>query len=333
LGELKGELPWFEDMMLGVSLEFRERVPLGVQVRAGVGAGVSVADGLSDAFMVDLYYKTGRPGTANALLGMVGANLVYQLVVVTAKCHSIKKDKWRTMLFEVLSIVTFSKPGATPFSPPPKTPLPPAPPPSPTSSRTALAGVDAYRVASGAETAEGTTMDPLTEMVYPKGGELVFEAVPGLALQLVAALNAKENTISVFVSLIISTASAALTGTTIFWDVDTDPVKRKLNPDWIGIVPNLGRGTAFATVFAMCAFQIFAKAAATALLVVTDSSWLWYAHPASERPRALLTLALFAHAGTTSSVTTGCTSCTSSRGEISCISFLSLLLLPTLRHL
>ncbi|GMI53005.1 hypothetical protein TeGR_g2903 [Tetraparma gracilis] len=119
--------------------------------------------------MVDLYYKTGRPGTANALLGMVGANLVFQLLVVYSKCHSIKKNKWRTMLFEVLSIVTFSKPG-----------------------------VDAYRVASGAETAEGSTMDPLGEMVYTKGGELVFEAVPGLVLQLVAALNAKENTISVY---------------------------------------------------------------------------------------------------------------------------------------
>ncbi|GMI53009.1 hypothetical protein TeGR_g2903 [Tetraparma gracilis] len=131
---------------------------------------------------------------------MVGANLVFQLLVVYSKCHSIKKNKWRTMLFEVLSIVTFSKPG-----------------------------VDAYRVASGAETAEGSTMDPLGEMVYTKGGELVFEAVPGLVLQLVAALNAKENTISVFVSLIISTASAALTGTTIFWDIDTDPEKRKSN--------------------------------------------------------------------------------------------------------
>jgi hypothetical protein len=146
-------------------------------------------------------------------------------------------------------------------------------------------------------------------MAYTKGGELVFEAVPGLVLQLVAALNAKENTTSVFVSLIISTASAALTGTTIFWDIDTDPAKRKGNvsyhpstppppppsspsppspqPKWIGIVPDLGRGTAFATVFAMCAFQILAKALATALLVVTDSSWLWYEHPASERPREL----------------------------------------------
>ena len=101
--------------------------------------------------------------------------------------------------------------------------------------------VDAYRVASGAEAAAGASIDPLMEMVYTKGGELVFEAVPGLVLQLVAAINAKENTTSVFVSLIISTASAALTGTSIFWDIDTDPAKRKGNvgyhPCTSGAVP------------------------------------------------------------------------------------------------
>ncbi|GMI30191.1 hypothetical protein TeGR_g14227 [Tetraparma gracilis] len=189
-------------------------------------------------------YKTGTK-----LCEMVGSiNLNGSIPARINKiCHSIKKHKWRTILFEFLSIVSFAKPG-----------------------------VDAYRVASGAEAAEGASMDPLAEMIYTRGGELVFEAVPGLVLQLVAALNAEENTTSVFASLIISTASAALTGTTVFWDIDTDPGKRKRNPDWIGIVPDLGRGTAFATIFAMCAFQIFAKATATALLAVTDPSWLWY---------------------------------------------------------
>jgi hypothetical protein len=112
-------------------------------------------------------------------------------------------------------------------------------------------------------------------MVYTKAGELVFEAIPGLVVQLVAALTAEKNTTSAYVSLLISTASAALTATTLFWDIDTDPGKRKADPDWIGLVPDLGRGTAFATVFAMCAFQIFAKAAGTALLAVTNPAWLW----------------------------------------------------------
>lgn len=126
-------------------------------------------------------------------------------------------------------------------------------------------------------------MEPLSEMALSKCGELVFEAIPGLVVQLVAALTAEKNTTAVYVSLLISTASAALTGTSMFWDIDTAPAKRKGNPNFIGLVPDLGRGTAFATVFAMCALQIFAKAAATALLAVTNSSWLWYVRERSIR--------------------------------------------------
>jgi hypothetical protein len=60
-------------------------------------------------------------------------------------------------------------------------------------------------------------------MVVTKCGELVLEAIPGLVLQLVAVLTAEKNTASAFVSIFISTASAALTGTKIFWVIDTDP--------------------------------------------------------------------------------------------------------------
>jgi hypothetical protein len=42
----------------------------------------------------------------------------------------------------------------------------------------------------------------------------------------------------------------------------------------IGIVPDLNRGSAFAALFFMSAFQVIAKAAAVALLAVTSRSWL-----------------------------------------------------------
>ena len=54
------------------------------------------------------------------------------------------------MLFEMLSVVTFVKPG-----------------------------LDAHRVASGAEHLQGAAVAPLTEMIMTKAGELVFEAIPG----------------------------------------------------------------------------------------------------------------------------------------------------------
>jgi hypothetical protein len=129
LGELDREYVWFRPMMEAIATELMDRVAYGVKARAAIGAGVSFGDMLSDAYMIDLYYKTGRSGTAGALLGMVGANLVYQLVVVTGKCTGMKKGKWRTMLFEVLAIVSFMKPGATsPSHLPPSThPSPPPP--------------------------------------------------------------------------------------------------------------------------------------------------------------------------------------------------------------
>jgi hypothetical protein len=65
-----------------------------------------------------------------------------------------------------------------------------------------------------------------------------------------------------------------MTAATIFWDIDTDVKTRAQNPKVIGIIPELNRGTAFATVLAMCSFQIVAKATATSLLAVTNGSWL-----------------------------------------------------------
>jgi hypothetical protein len=111
---------------------------------------MSAADGLSDAYMIKTFYDNGDTGTANGLLAMLGANLAFQLVLVYAQTQGLKKDKWRTMLFETGCTLTFAKPG-----------------------------LDAYRVASGAEAAPGAAFGPLAEMAYTKSGEMFFEAIPG----------------------------------------------------------------------------------------------------------------------------------------------------------
>ena len=111
---------------------------------------MSAADAISDAYMINEFYKMGEVRTANGLLAMVGANLGYQVLIVYGQTHGLKKDKWRTALFDVLAVLTFSKPG-----------------------------LDAYRVASGAEQLPGSAANPLIEMIGTKIGELVFEAIPG----------------------------------------------------------------------------------------------------------------------------------------------------------
>ncbi|GMI21529.1 hypothetical protein TeGR_g5862 [Tetraparma gracilis] len=245
LVELDREYVWFRPMLTAIATELMSAVAWGVKFRAYLGAGVSAADGLSDAYMIKAFYDMGDTANAKGLLAMVGANLVWQMGIVYIQVQGLKKNRWRTMLFEMLTVVSFVKPG-----------------------------MDAYRVASGAEQLPGAADTPLTEMIWTKMGELFFEAIPGLVLQLVALLNAEQVSKVAIGSIVISTASTALTATTMFWDVDIDPGTRKRNPDWIGLVPDLNRGSAFAALFFMSAFQVIAKAAAVALLAVTNRTWL-----------------------------------------------------------
>ena len=126
------------------------QVAWGVKARAYLGAAVSAADAVSDVFMVNKFYEMGEAGTAEGLLAMVGGNVAFQTLLVAAQTQGLKKNKWRTMLFEMLSVVSFVKPG-----------------------------LDAHRVASGAEHLQGAAVAPLTEMIITKAGELVFEAIPG----------------------------------------------------------------------------------------------------------------------------------------------------------
>jgi hypothetical protein len=154
--------------------------------------------------MIHTFFTTGRAGTANALLGMLLGNLLFQMTIVYAQVQGLKKDKWRTLLFELLTVVSFVKPG-----------------------------VDAFRVASGAEQQAGAAMSPLMEMAFTKVCEMVCEGVPGLTLQLIAMIVTREaTTTGAIVSVAVSTASTALTATTLWWDSDTDPGMRKRNPDW-----------------------------------------------------------------------------------------------------
>ena len=136
--------------MNAVAGDILAQVAWGVKARAYLGAAVSAADAVSDAYMVNAFYEMGDTGTAKGLLAMVGGNVAFQTMVVVAQNHGLKKNKWRTMLFEMLSVVSFVKPG-----------------------------LDAHRVASGAEQLPGAAMSPLTEMIFTKAGELVFEAIPG----------------------------------------------------------------------------------------------------------------------------------------------------------
>jgi hypothetical protein len=112
------------------------------------------------------------------------------------------------------------------------------------------------------------------EMAYGKVGEMVFEAIPGMIIQFLAIITAKKRTKKAIASLVISAASTGLTATTLFYDTDVDPGVRKRNPAWIGVIPDEGRGLAFATVFTFCTLHVIAKGVATALLFIGNPLFL-----------------------------------------------------------
>ena len=137
-------------MMNAVAGAILAQVAWGVKFRAWLGAGVSAADGLSDAYMIKSFYDMGDTANAKGLLAMVGANVAFQTFIVYGQCQGLKKNRWRTALFEMLTVVSFVKPG-----------------------------LDAYKVASGTEQLPGAAASPLVEMIITKGAELFFEAIPG----------------------------------------------------------------------------------------------------------------------------------------------------------
>lgn len=100
--------------------------------------------------MISKFYDMGESGNANGLLAMVCMNAGFQIVTTYIKKRKVKKNKWRKILWEMLSIITLVQPG-----------------------------VDAHRVASGAKEAPGESISPLTAMALTKICELFFEAIPG----------------------------------------------------------------------------------------------------------------------------------------------------------
>ena len=65
----------------------------GVKARAAVGASVSTSDMVSDGVVLADYFRTGRTGFAHALLAMICANMLVQLIITGIQAHGLKKGR------------------------------------------------------------------------------------------------------------------------------------------------------------------------------------------------------------------------------------------------
>jgi hypothetical protein len=248
LKDLDEEFSWFRPMMEGVAASLLAETPFGVKLRAYSGAALSLLDMATDSYVVGDMFATGRADVAVALLAMVCANILVQLVIVWVQNRKVeRKNNGWMMLRECLYVITFVKPG-----------------------------VDAFRVSSGQDELPGAILSPLQEMVYSKAGELFTEAAPGMSLQCIAFITSEKRSLAALLSILISAGCASMTATTLAYDIDVSPEKRKSSSDMCGMIPDTGRGLAFVVMFSISFLQVTAKCVSLALLAVTNVQWLVY---------------------------------------------------------
>jgi hypothetical protein len=171
-------------------------------MRVGVGAVVSIGDTVSDVLMVVSFLSSGRIGAAYGTIAMVGLNMLLQIVVTVAQT---KHRGWLTVAYEVGIVLCFLKPP-----------------------------VDAYRVASGQQQEQGDPIDPMNMLAIGKGLEMVGEAIPALILQSAILMAIADRSMVAVVSVVLSCFAIAYTSTTIAYDEETNPTKRRNNPEFYG---------------------------------------------------------------------------------------------------
>jgi hypothetical protein len=136
-------------------------------------------------------------------------------------------------------------------------------------------GIDAARVAGGAERVEGAPLDPFVEMAICKLIEMTFESIPGGLAQAIFLLNGGDWTTAAVVSVGLSCVSTAYIASTLVYDFDTDPMRRKLRPEFYGYIPNNKRALVFALLFLYHTVWSLGKTFSMAVLAQTN--WLWLA--------------------------------------------------------
>jgi hypothetical protein len=234
---------WFRPMLETIAKRRMASAPLGLKLRLGMGAGLSFADMISDLYSIVNMLQTGHAIGAYGMIGLLSASLVVQLLVAIIQN---KHRGSRAVAEEVFLVLLLIKPG-----------------------------VDASRVASGSEQIAGAPLDTFTEMAIGKFIEIAFEAAPGAALQASIVLSGGWSAAAV-VSVGISCVSTGFATTMMAFDYDTNPAKRKANPEFYGFTPDRARMRllVFVELFTLHAAHAMLKTITIAMLFCTNWRWL-----------------------------------------------------------
>jgi hypothetical protein len=193
---------WFRPMMEAIATRRMRSSPFGLKMRVGVGAVVSIGDTVSDVIMVVSFLSAGQISAAYGTIAMVGLSMLLQIAV---SVYQTKHRGWLAVAYEVGIVLCFLK-----------------------------APVDAYRVASGQKQQPGDPVDPLAMLTVGKVAEMVGEAIPALILQSAILMAIADRSMVAVLSVVFSCLAIAYTSTTIAYDFETDPTKRRNNPEFYG---------------------------------------------------------------------------------------------------
>ena len=125
------EVVGFEAFMNVIATYVLRENKAGLAMRVGMGAGLSIFDGITDIFVIITYFNAGLRGQAFALIAMCATSMLGQIVTTLA---SYGKKSWGFKLKEILICLTLLRPA-----------------------------VDAYRISTNYKDDE-STMDPLAEV-------------------------------------------------------------------------------------------------------------------------------------------------------------------------
>jgi hypothetical protein len=243
LGVMAEHHAWFRQMLETIAKRQMARAPLGLRLRLAIGAGLSIADMISDILSTVGMMQSGQHLGAYVLIGLIGAHLAMQLLMaILQNKHRGRND----VAWEVLIVLSLFKPG-----------------------------VDAIRVASGAEPMAGARITPFAEMIVGKVLELAVEAGPGAALQAAVILGGHWNAVAV-VSVGISCFTIGFTTAMMAFDLDTNPEKRKHSGNFYGYIPDTvgQRLLLFLELFTLHTAHAMLRTLTVATLARTNWHWL-----------------------------------------------------------
>lgn len=111
-------------------------------------------------------------------------------------------------------------------------------------------------------------------MTFNRAAEMFTEAIPGVLIQLTAILADGQTSTIVIASLMTSALTTGFTSASISYDFDTDPSKRRDNPDFFGYAPDGSkqRTVLFGTMLLLSTVMLLVRALVLVLLGMVSRS-------------------------------------------------------------